>query len=106
MTSATLLEEEVDLNRSYTEEEREALYEACMDALMRGDVEESDRIRDRMPLPPRRAKIVAEVMGKQYLQEHFNITHANEVYGEGWLNEIRENVWRVSADNRRSGKGA
>ncbi len=91
MMTATLLEEEIDLNRHYTAEERDALYKACMDALMRGDKEESDRIRDRMPLHPRIAKITAKVKGKQYLREHFNITHANEVFGEGWLNEVQEN---------------
>lgn len=89
-TAASILEEEVDLTRHYTEEEREFLYEACMDAMMRGDDEEANRINAYMPMHPRWAKIIAEVMGKEYLQEHFNITYANEVHGEGWLDEIKE----------------
>jgi imidazoleglycerol phosphate dehydratase HisB len=91
MTTATsILEEERDITRHYTAEERGIIYEACMVAMENGDREEADRLRAMLPLHPRWAKIAAEVKGKAYLLKHFNITHANEVYGEGWLDAIKD----------------
>jgi hypothetical protein len=78
---------EVDLQRKYTAEERDAMFEAYAEACGAGDRVEVDRLLAEMPIYPRWAKIIAKVMGKKYLRENFNITHANEVYGEGWLNE-------------------
>ncbi len=92
MTTANILEEAIDLTRHYTEEERDVIYDAYMKALEIGDRKEADRLSAMMPMHPRWAKIIAEVMGKEYLQERFNITHANEVYGEGWLNAFEESV--------------
>ncbi len=92
MTTANILEEERDLKRHYTAEERETIYEACMEARENGDMEEFARLRAMLPIHSRWAKITAEVKGKAYLQRHFNITHANEVYGEGWLNAFEESV--------------
>lgn len=95
MTTATEIDEveEIDLNRHYTEEERDAMFDAYIKACESGKDEEANEILSHMPLHPRWAKIVAEVYGKNYLREHFNITHANEVYGEGWLDEIKESRW-------------
>jgi hypothetical protein len=84
MTTAT--ETELDLHRKYTAEERDALLEAALDASMAGDSEEADRLIRKMPIHPRWAKIIADVYGNEFLTENFNITHANEVYGEDWLN--------------------
>lgn len=86
MTSA-LIEEEVDLQRHYTEEERDVLFDAYADACAKHDLDEAERLAEIMPLTPNWAKIIAKVMGKDYLRENFNITHANEVLGEGWLDE-------------------
>ena len=83
MTSAM----EVDLKRKYTAEERDSMLEAIADACGAGDCAEADRLVRYLPMHPRWAKIVADVFGKEYLLEKFNITHANEVYGEGWLND-------------------
>jgi|GEM_PF-2695048 hypothetical protein len=77
---------EIDLQRKYTIEERDAMLEAYADACGAGDYEEADKIIVHMPINPRWAKIIAKVMGKEYLLENFNITYANEVLGEGWLN--------------------
>ncbi len=87
------MEAELDLTRRYTEEERDALYDAIMAALDAGDKAKAERLSRHMPIHPRWAKIVAEVKGKQYLREHFNLSHADEVYGEGWLDGIKEDVW-------------
>ncbi len=78
---------EADLKRKFTEEEMDALYEKTMDAVAAGNDEEADRLVKLMPIHPRWAKIIAEVYGKEYLLENFNITHATEVFGEGWLDE-------------------
>lgn len=83
MTTATA--PEYDLQRKYTEEERDAILDAYGDACIEHDYEKADRIIREMPIHPRWAKIIADVMGKEFLLEHFNITHATEVYGEGWL---------------------
>ncbi len=76
---------ELDLRRKYTREERDGLLEAVADALDAGDNEEAERLVRQMPVHPRWAKIIADVFGKEYLAERFNVTHADEVYGEGWL---------------------
>lgn len=78
---------DVDLKRKYTAEERDGMLEAIADACGAGDCVEADRLVRHLPMHPRWAKIVADVFGKEFLLEKFNITHANEVYGEGWLND-------------------
>ena len=87
MTTATETDIEYDLQRKYTEEERDAILDAYADACGEGDYDKADRIIKEMPIHPRWAKIIAEVVGKEFLLKYFNITHANEVYGEGWLDD-------------------
>ncbi len=82
----TVLEMERDLTRKYTEEERDAMFDAYIEACETGNNAEADRLLQLMPIHPRMAKIVAKVMGREYLQAHFNITRANEAFGEDWLN--------------------
>lgn len=81
MTTAT----EIDLRREYTEEERDAMFIAYAEACGRGDREVADRILEEYPINHRWAKIILEVMGKDYLLENFNITHATKILGEGWM---------------------
>ncbi len=76
---------EADLDKKYTEEECDAMFDAAMDASLAGNREEATRILRIMPLPPHWAKIIAKIYGKDYLRGHFNITQANDIYGEGWL---------------------
>jgi hypothetical protein len=78
---------EVDLKRKYTAEERDAILEAATDACGVGDYTEADRMIKQMPIHPRWAKIIADVIGKEFLVKHFNVTHADEVYGERWLDD-------------------
>lgn len=77
---------EVDLHKKYTAEERDAMFDAYAEACGTGDYAEAKQILKHMPVHPRWAKIISDVIGKEFLVEHFNITHADEVYGEGWLN--------------------
>lgn len=81
MTTTT----KIDLQKSYTVEEKDAMLEAYADALERGDDEAADHILDEMPIDAYWAKSIRNVMGADYLKEHFNITEANRVFGEGWL---------------------
>lgn len=46
----------VDLNRIYTKEERDALFDAYTDALARKDDEAADHILEQMPIDPDWAK--------------------------------------------------
>jgi hypothetical protein len=82
MTTAT----EIDLHRSYTDEETDAMFDAFCEALENGNDEEANRILEQMPLHPRWAKIIRDNHGVEYLKENFNITEANRVFGERWLN--------------------
>lgn len=82
MTTAT----EIDLQRKYTAEERDAMFEAVADTCGAGDHEGASKLLRQMPIHPRWAKIILKVMGKEYLMDNFNITYANEVFGEDWLN--------------------
>ncbi len=87
------LEEEIDLKRRYTAEERDAMFHAIIRAMEIGDQAEADRLLDIMPIHPRWAKITAEVYGKNFARETFNLTHADEVFGEGWLDAIESGGW-------------
>ena len=84
MTTATV---EIDLHRKYTAEERDEMLEALADALEAGDDEAANKLVRQMPVPPHWAKIIAEIFGKEYLLRTFNLSHADEEYGEGWLND-------------------
>ena len=79
---------EVNLQQKFSAKERDEMFEAYADALGEGNRTKAHEVLMRMPLHPRWAKIVAEVLGKEYLQNNFNITYANETFGEDWLNEI------------------
>ncbi len=74
-----------DLQKKYTAVERDAMFDAYAEACGTGDYDDADTIIEQMPIHPRWAKIIAKVIGKEYLLENFNVTHANEVFGEGWL---------------------
>lgn len=76
---------EVDLTRKYTFEERDAMVDAYADALDEGKRKEAHEIVKHIPIHPRLAKIIAEVIGKDFLVKNFNITYANDVLGEGWM---------------------
>ncbi len=82
MTTATV---EIDLHRKYTAEERDEMLEALADALEAGDDEAANKLVRQMPVHPQWAKIIVELFGKEYLLRTFNITRANEEFGEGWL---------------------
>lgn len=81
MTTVT----DTDLQKRYTTEERDAMLDAYADALLMGDADEADRILVQIPVNARWAKNIRDVMGTEYLKEHFNITEANRVFGEGWV---------------------
>ena len=73
MTTAT-----VDKAKMITE------YVAALDA---GDDELAMEISRRMPLHPSLAKSVLRFLGKEATMAEFNLSEANEFFGEGWLDE-------------------
>ncbi len=73
MTTAT-----VDKAKMITE------YVAALDA---GDDELALEISRRMPLHPSLAKSVLRFLGKEAIMAEFNLSEANEFFGEGWLDE-------------------
>jgi hypothetical protein len=93
MMTTAIAEEEVDLKRHYSAEERDAMFHAIIRAMEVGDQAEADRLLDIMPIHPRWARITAEVYGKNFARETFNLTHADEVFGEGWLDTIEGEGW-------------
>lgn len=82
MTAATAN----DLQISYTLEEQDRMIEDYAEAIRRGDDAEAYRIVKTLPIDPSWAKSIFEVMGRDFLEENFNITEATKKYGEGWLN--------------------
>lgn len=82
MTTTT----EIDLRKNYTQEELDALYDSYIAALDSDDGDEADRIVEQMPIHPHWARIVLKVFGREALLKNFNITEANRVLGEGWMN--------------------
>ena len=78
---------EVNLQQKFSAKERDEMLIAYAEACGQRDYEKADKILEQYPINPRWAGYIAEVMGKEYLLEHFNITYANEVLGEDWLNE-------------------
>lgn len=81
MTTTT----EVDLKRSYTQEELDALFDAYIEALDNDDDEAADRILEQTPIHPHWAKITLKVIGREFLEKYFNLTEANKAFGEGWM---------------------
>ena len=82
MTTTT----EIDLNKVYTQEEQDAMFDAYVEAVEKGEDDKANHILEQMPIHPRWAKIVRDVMGKDELVSNYNITEANRVFGEGWVN--------------------
>lgn len=58
-----------------------------LEAVRVGDKERERAVARRMPLPPSLAKSVLRDMGKEFLMTHFNVSEANESFGEGWMDE-------------------
>ncbi len=73
MTTAT-----VDKAKLITE------YLAAVDA---GDEEREEELGRLMPLTPSLAKSALRFLGKKELMAEFNLSEANEYFGEGWMDE-------------------
>ncbi len=81
MTAATAN----DLQISYTLEEQDKMIEDYADALRRNDHAGAMNIIRTLPIDPSWARSIAVVMGREFLEQHFNITEATKKFGEGWL---------------------
>ncbi len=78
-------------DRDFTLKEVVALCDEISEAMRNGDEETADRLFFMFPMDPGIAKIFKEVYGKKFLLEAGgDLTEANLVYGEGWLDEPNE----------------
>ena len=74
--------------RGYTNEEMLRILDASLAANDRGDYAEEKRLLRSLPIEPITAKVAKRMYGKQYLlDEGYDLSHANEEYGEGWLDK-------------------
>ncbi len=78
-------------DRNFTEKEFFALSEEMFAARDRGDMETYERLGNFLPVNPVAAKIFKNVYGKEFLLDMgVDLTEADLVYGEGWLDEPNE----------------
>jgi hypothetical protein len=53
-----------------------------------GKLEEAEKIRQQIPMPPYLAKFAKEHLGPDFLIKYgWNLTEAEAEYGSGWLNQ-------------------
>jgi hypothetical protein len=65
---------------------RRELLEASLAAGESGNHDEEVRLMKLLPLAPHLARVAKEMYGKNYLLESgFNLSDANEEFGDGWL---------------------
>ena len=78
-------------DRDFTQKEVLALCDEMSEAMDNGDREAVERVSSIFPVDPGVAKIFKEVYGKEFILDlGFDLTEANLVYGEGWLDEPNE----------------
>ncbi len=73
--------------------DKDQLIEEYAAALSVGDKELALEISRRMPLHPSLAKSALRFLGKEELMAEFNLSEANEFFGEGWMDEQTENAF-------------
>lgn len=83
----TTTDKRAPLTKSMTFEECIEMLDRALDASERGDEETSDDLIRQLPLLPVLAKGVFRRYGREYCEEHFNLSAANEEFGEGWMDE-------------------
>jgi hypothetical protein len=53
-----------------------------------GKLEEAEKIRQQIPMPPYLAKFAKEHLGPEFLIKYsWNLSEADAEYGSGWLNK-------------------
>lgn len=74
------------LTRPVSSEERHQLLAAALAAFDKGDEKAGYAHLKQIPLLPALAKFVFTTHGKNACEAHFNLSDANEKFGEGWMN--------------------
>lgn len=75
-------------DRDFTLKEVVALCDEMSEAMERNDRKTLKRLSAMFPVDPGIAKIFKEVYGKEFLLDlGYDLTEANMLYGEGWLDE-------------------
>lgn len=71
-----------------TSDEMVDALEAVWAARDSGDKELYEELSRELPVIPHFAKIMVSVYGKEFVQKNFNLTWADDAYGEGWIDDI------------------
>jgi hypothetical protein len=75
-------------DRNFTKDEYFALSDELFEAIENEDRETCERLSAILPANPEVIRIFKNVYGKDYiLALGFDLTEANLLYGEGWLDE-------------------
>lgn len=78
--------ENAGLTRFVSDEERRELRAAAFRAFDKGDKDAAHEFLKQIPIRPASAKFWFEQEGREFLEEFFNLSDANEAFGEGWMN--------------------
>lgn len=74
------------LTRPVPSEERRQLLTDALAAFDGDDEKTGYSLLKQIPLLPSLAKFVFETHGRDACETHFNLSDANEKFGEGWMN--------------------
>lgn len=75
-----------NLTRPVSREERSRLLREALAAFDRGDKVAGYSFLKQLPLLPSLAEFAYEAEGREYCEMNFNLSDANEKFGEGWMN--------------------
>lgn len=73
------------LTRVVSPEEREELRAKAHQAFAAGNRDLALSFLEQVPLRPAMAKFWFKEEGAEFVRENFNLSDANEAFGEGWL---------------------
>lgn len=79
--------EYVGLTRKMTWEEQKELLGRVFDAVEQGDDDAANSLVKQLPLLPGLAKVAYGYRGREYCEQRFNLSEANEEFGEGWMDD-------------------
>jgi hypothetical protein len=74
--------------KTMTLDEKLSLSVKAIELEEKGKLEEAEKIRRQIPMPPYLAKFAKEHLGPDFLIKYgWNLSEANVEYGSGWLNQ-------------------
>lgn len=83
----------VSAKKEITPDEYFDLLDAIRAAEAAGDMEklkELEKIERAIPLAPYSAAAVVQIYGKEYALANYDLSRADELFGEGWMEKVKE----------------